>query len=71
MDDRNNQLIILGHVCLPLSVKIGIGLAPVKIRIGLAPGQRLEVGEGQSQEKFFRSEGGGRSRTKREVKTSF
>ena len=53
MDDRNNQLIILGHVCLPLSVKIGIGLAPVKIRIGLAPGQRLEVGEGQSQEKFL------------------
>ena len=38
-----------------------IGLAPVKICIGLAPGRRSKVGEKQSRGKFFpgwRAEGG-------------
>ena len=67
MDDRNNQLIILGgpvNLNLPLSVKICIGLAP---------GRRQEVGEQQSQGKFFpgwRAEDGGQ-RVEADEKGSF
>ena len=54
MDDRNNQLIILGgpvNLNLPLSVKICIGLAP-----GQVGGRRVA----KSGEVFSRLEGGGR-----------
>ena len=67
MDDRNNQLIILGgpvNLNLPLSVKICKGWAP---------GRRSESSKVRGS--FFqvggrRTEGGGRRRTKREVFTS-
>ena len=63
MDDRNNQLIILGHVCkFALKCKNLYRIGPrksVKIFTGLTPGRtgaksgevfsRLEGGEGQSQ----------------------
>ena len=59
MDDRNNQLKILGHVCkFALKCKNLYRIGPSKNMFTIGPSP--EVGEGQSQGKFFRSDGGGR-----------
>ena len=75
MDDRNNQLIILGNVC-----KFALKCKKWALKNLCKIGPRLEVGERQSQGKFFQvggrrtdgwTDGGGRRRMKGNIKTSF
>ena len=58
MDDRNIQLIILGHVCkFALDVKMCIGLAPL-YRIGPRSDGGGRTGRGKVRRIFFgRTEG--------------